>query len=250
MRLFQTELKKIRHRHIGLLYLGALAVTLLWMVWAMSDMDDVIIKQGYYYLFLSIPMINGVFLPTIIACVESRLCDMEIKGNTFKVLCTMQPRSSIYHIKLLLGLLYLFCFTIAETALIPILGICFHVRQTLDLKLLLLFSFSTFTVSLILMIMQQSLSLLSHNQLFPLFFGVGGTFIGIFSWFFPNLPIRYLLPWGYYCVGSSINMNYEAATHTVTYYAIPFPKEFFLCIPIWGIPALLLGRRLFMKKEI
>lgn len=250
MNIFLTELKKIRCRHIGLLYAATLFLIFIWMVWAMSDMDDVIIQQGYYYMLLSIPLMNGVFLPTIVACVESRLCDIEIKGNTYKLLCTMQQRHSIYHIKLLFGILYLLFFSLAETAVIPLLGKLYHVEQEMPVDSVFIFLFSTFTVSTVLILIQQPLSLLCENQLFPLFFGVGGTFVGIFSWFFPQLPIRYMLPWGYYCVGTDINMYYEEAARTVTYYKIPFPKEFFAGFIIFGILVYIIGKNRFMKKEV
>lgn len=250
MSIFFTELRKIKHRHIGLLYGAALLLIFIWVAWGMSDMDNEISQQGYYYLLLSIPLMNGIFLPTILACVESRLCDIEIKGNTYKMLCTMQPRHSIYHIKLFLGVLYLLAFSLAETAMIPLLGKLFRVEQKLPWDCVFIFFFSTFTVSTVLILIQQPLSLLLENQLFPLFFGVGGTFAGIFSWFFPQLPIRYMLPWGYYCVGTTINMYYEEATRTVTYYTIPFPKVFFTGFIIFGILVYIIGKNSFMKKEV
>ena len=251
MRLFMTEFKKIRRRHIGLLYVGAWLFTFLWMAWAMSTMNlEEIDSQGYYYLLLSIPLLNAIILPTILACVESRICDIELKGNTLKMLCTMQPRHSIYHIKLAVSILYLLIFSLAETAMIPLLCHYYQISQPIPIKHITIFFFSTYAVSFVLVVLQQSLSLLSENQLFPLFFGVGGTFVGLFSWFFPNLPIRYMLPWGYYCVGVSVNMIYDETTRTTTYYTIPFPKEIFCLFLIFGILIYLIGKDRFMKKEV
>ena len=252
MRLFRTEFQKMKRRHIGLLYAGALLFTSIWIFWAMGRMKfETIDHQGYYYLLMSIPLINAVILPTILACVESRLCDIELKGNTFKMLCTMQPRHSIYHVKLAVSVLYLLLFSLAETALIPLLCRYYRISQPMPVKHMIYFLFSTFAVSLVLIIIQQSLSLLSNNQLFPLFFGVGGTFVGIFSWFFPNLPIRYMLPWGYYCVGTSINLLYDEAARTADYYPISFPAAVFCCaLAIFGVFSYLIGKDLFMKKEV
>ena len=251
MRLFWTELKKIRKRHIGLLFAGAWLFTFIWIFWAIGQMDfDEIDNQGYYYLLFSFPLINAIILPTILACVESRMCDIELKGNTFKMLCTMQPRLSIYHVKLAVSMLYLLFFSLAETALIPLLCYYYRISQPIPVEHVAAFLFSTYTVSLVLIILQQSLSLLSDNQLFPLFFGVGGTFVGLFSWFFPNLPIRYMLPWGYYCVGISVNMSYDDITRTTTYYTVPFPIEIFGCFLLFGIFIYLIGRDRFMNKEV
>lgn len=253
MKLFLTELRKIRRRHIGLVYLASLCLTLAWALWAMSRMqnrNDVITRQGYYYLLANFPLINSFFLPTIIACAESRLCDIELKGNTFKLLCTMQPRHSIYHIKLLLSFLYLLLFTLAETALIFVLCGYFHVQQPAPAENILYFFLTSLTVGCVLAIIQQSLSLLSDNQLFPLFVGVGGTFAGIFSGFFPDLPIRYLLPWGYYSALLTVNLDYEEATRTVTYYPVPLSYGLFIGFVIFGIIAYLIGKDRFMKKEV
>ncbi|MCM1134592.1 MAG: ABC transporter permease [Clostridium sp.] len=253
IKLFLTELKKIRRRHVGLLYLGALALSFIWALWAMSKMaakNDVIANQGYYYLLFSYPTMNSVFLPTIIACVESRLCDIELKGNTLKLLCTMQPRRSIYHIKFLVSVLYLLLFSAAQTALIFFLCGHFHVRQLLPVNHMLFFFLANITVGIMIIILQQTLSLLSDNQLFPLFFGVGGTFAGLFSGFFPNIPIRYFLPWGYYYVFTTVNMDYEEASRIVTYYPVSFNFKFFAGFVVFGIIAYLIGKDRFMKKEV
>lgn len=252
-KLFLTELKKNRRRHVGLLYLAALFVIVLWTSWAMSkmaDKGDVIVRQGYYYLLANFPLMNSIFLPAIIACVESRLCDMELKGNTLKLLCTMQPKHSVYHIKLFISFLYLLFFTVAQTSLIFVYCRFFHVKQQIPTQDMALFFLSSLVMGTVLIILQQSLSLLSDNQLFPLFFGVGGSFAGIFSWFFPQLPIRYFLPWGYYCVLLTVTVDYEEASRTVSYYHIPFATEFFFGFAVFGIVAYLVGKDRFMKKEV
>ena len=155
MRLLWTELKKIRRRHIGLIYAAALLFIFIWTFWAMGEMDEAeIAEQGYYYLLLCIPLTNAIVLPTILACVESRLCDIELKGSTFKMLCTMQPRHSIYHMKLLVSALYLLFFTLAQAALIPLLCCYYRITQPMPVMHMGIFFFSTFTVSLVLVILQ------------------------------------------------------------------------------------------------
>lgn len=252
MRLFFTELKKIKHRFIWLVYGAVFVVLSLWITWCMSGMDfSDIAGQEYYYLLVSLSLMNSIFLPITLACAASRLCDIELKGNTLKLLCTMQPRHSIYHIKLFLNSLYLLAFSLAETALIPLIGHYFKVTQPLPLLHIGLFFFTTFTVSLVLSILQQSLSLISENQLFPLFFGVGGTFVGIFSAFFPSQSFFLrLLPWDYYFLGCPINMSYDQATRKATYFEIPFPKEAFFGFLLFGIFLYILGKTVFMKKEV
>lgn len=253
IRLLITELKKTRRRHTGLVYGAALGLMLVWALWAMSKMENrnnVITQQGYYYLLANFPLMNSFLLPVIIACAESRLCDIEVKGNTFKLLCTLQPRRSIYHIKLLVSFLYLLLFTTAQTALIR--GLCglFHVKQPCPAQHMLFFFLANLTVGTVLVIIQQSLSLLSDNQLFPLIVGVGGTFVGIFSGFLPQIPIQRLLPWGYYSVFLTVGLNYEQATRTITYYPVPFAYRSYIGFAVFGIIAYLIGKDRFMKKEV
>ncbi len=250
MRLFFTELQKIRRRHIGLIYAAAFCITLIWLLWAMNRMEGQLAHQCYYYLLGGIPLMNAIFLPTVLACAESRLCDMELKGNTLKLLCTMQPRHSIFHVKLVISLFYLLLFILSEVALMPVLCRLFHSVQQIPADLMAVFFLSTFTVGGVLILLQETLSLLSDNQLFPLFFGIGGTFVGIFSWFFPDFPLRYLLPWGYYCVFLTVDLDYDQAARTTTYYPAEFPWAFFAGFLVFGVLVYLTGKHKFMNKEV
>lgn len=252
MRIFFTELKKIKRRHIWLVYAAVFAVLALWINWCMSGMDfSDIAGQEYFYLLISLSLMNSIFLPIALACGVSRLCDIELKGNTFKLLCTMQPRHSIYHIKLFLNSLYLLVFSLAETALIPLIGRSYKVSQPLPRLHIGLFFFTTFTVSLVLSVLQQTLSLVSANQLLPLFVGVGGTFVGIFSAFFPSQSFFLrLLPWDYYILGCPVNTYYDQASRQAYYFEIPFPKGAFAGFLLFGIFIYFLGKTIFMKKEV
>lgn len=250
MRLLTIELKKIRHRHIGLMYLALLILISAWMLWCLKDMDEVALLQGYYLMLLNLPLMNAILLPTVLAAVCSRICDIEIKGNTFKLLCTLESRQNIYHIKLLINAIYLLLFSLAEAGIILLLGKIFSIQQALPLPQLGTFIFSTFFVSLVLILLQQPLSLLFENQLFPLFLGVGGSFLGLFSWFFPELPLRYLVPWGYYYVSATVALYYEKTTREVTYYPIAFPIFYFGLFLIFGVFVYFIGKTRFMKKEV
>lgn len=250
MYLLSIEFQKLKRRYILLLYLAPLALISAWMAWALRDMDDIVLYYGYYLMLLNLPLMNAIMLPTILAAVCSRICDIEIKGNTLKLLCTMEPRQSIYHYKLIVNMIYLLFFTLAEAGIVLLFGKIFAIQQPLPTDKLLEFMFSTFVVSLVIILMQQPCSLLFENQLFPLFFGVGGSFLGLFTWFFPKLPLRYLLPWGYYCVGATINLNYEKATRTAVYYPIPFPYLHFGLLALFGICAYCIGKSKFMTKEV
>ena len=252
MSLYITELKKIHRRHIGMLFAATWMIDFIWMYWAMGrglTGTQFLLGQEYYYLLVTLPIINAIFMPTILAAAASRLCDIELKGNALKMLCTMEPRQTIFHTKLLVGTMYVFLFSLAQTAMIPLLCTILPTKQVgIPLANVLLCGMTTFSVSMVLLIIQQSLSLLSKNQLFPLFFGVGGSFVGIFFAFFPQIPP--VLPWTYYYALCTVNMHYSQSMRDVTYYLIPFRTGLFLGFMAFGVLAYMIGQRLFMQREI
>ena len=251
MSLFITELKKIHRRHIGMLFTATWIIDFIWMYWAMGrglTGSRFLAGQEYYYLLLTLPIINAIFLPTILASAASRLCDIELKGNALKMLCTMEPRQSIFHTKLLVGTIYVFLFSVAQTVMIPLLCTILPTTQEIPPANVLLYGMTTFGVSMVLLIIQQSLSLLSKNQLFPLFFGVGGSFVGIFFAFFPQIPP--VLPWTYYYALCTVNMHYSQSARDVTYFLIPFRTGLFLGFMAFGVLAYMIGKKLFMQREI
>ena len=67
----------------------------------------------------------------MVAVIASRLCDMEIKGGTLKLLFTLQRRSSFYNCKLLCGMKYLLIFTLGEVVLILACGQIFHFTRAI-----------------------------------------------------------------------------------------------------------------------
>ncbi len=257
-RLLPIELRKIRRRYVWLLFLAALLVIFFWDLWAILRMKPEskwVLGQEYEYLLLDMALQNAIFLPIVIAAAASRLCDIELKGSALKMLCTLEKRIDIYHTKLVLGALYLLAYSLLQTAMLPLLVrvIQAHLQappQKMPSAQLALFFLSTCTVSMVLFIIQQTISLFSVTQIVPLFVGVGGSLLGLFSGFFPNAPFRYLLPQGYYWVFCTVNIYYIPETRDVTYYPIPFPTAVFAGFCAFGVLAYIIGRRLFMGREI
>lgn len=250
MRSFITEVKKTRGRLLGLMFPSAFLLNLLWICWTLQDLTEAKLAQGYYILLLNMPMINTIIVPMIIAAVASRICDTENKGATYKLLCTLQEKSSIFRNKLVLGGCYLLVFVIMQFLLILILGRYFRFSQPVPWEHIGYCLLSAFITGLVIMLLQEILSLMMDNQLYPLFIGLIGTFLGLFSWFFPNLPLRYLIPWGYYCVGCTINYNYYEETRVMDCYTVPFSWGGFSILIIFGILLYGYGRHLFLEKEV
>ena len=54
------------------------------------------LANGYSALLYSIPVIEAILLPVMMAVLASRLWDMEVKGNTAKLRYTLQTRRSLF----------------------------------------------------------------------------------------------------------------------------------------------------------
>ena len=93
---WKTEWMKVRYRKIGLLIAAFLGLIVLWVIWALSDAPAEQIWDGYRMMFLQISLMDTILLPTMIAMLTSRLCDAEVKGDTLKLLCTMEKLSLIH----------------------------------------------------------------------------------------------------------------------------------------------------------
>jgi hypothetical protein len=78
----------------------------------------------------------------------------------------------------------------------------------------------TLSVNLVLLLIQQILSLLFSNQLIPLITGLLGAFFGLFSLFFPQ-GFQKLLPWGYYGVLMFVGLDWDPATRIGNYLSCP-----------------------------
>lgn len=249
MRSLITEIKKTKRRFIWAMLPAVLLLDFVWMGWIFAKAQAQELAEGYYNLLTNLPMINTITLPIMMAVIASRLCDMENKGNTYKLLCTLQKKGEIFRNKLILGSLYLLVFTILQFFVIRILGWQYQIPQVFPWEQVGYYLLSTFITSLILLLLQEILSLMMDNQLYPFFIGLMGTFLGIFSWFFPN-QLRYVIPWGYYSVGCTISYTWDRDTRIMDFYTVPFSYGGFAVLLLFGVFIYVFGKHLFVGKEI
>lgn len=250
MTVFLTEVKKTKNRYIWLMFPAILLFDYGWMAWMMRKAKETELLQGYYRLLMTFPLINTIIMPLTIAVIASRICDVENKGNTYKLLCTLENKSTIFRNKFLLGGIYLLGFTVLQILLILFLGWNCRITQAIPWEHVIYFGISTFVTGLVIYLLQQILSLMMDNQLYPLFIGLIGTFVGLFSWFFPNLPLRNLIPWGYYCVGTTINMIWFEEERVVEYFTVPFSYGWFIVHTLFAVLLYQYGQNLLNKKEV
>lgn len=250
MRGFLTEVKKTKRKWMPGAPLGILLLDFLWMFWMYWRLEEKEMADGYYHMLMSLPLINTITLPILAAVLASRLCDMENKGNTYKMLCTLQEKGAIFRNKFILGSLYILAFSLLQLCLIVFLMWKYRIPQEVEANQMAYFFLSTMATTVTLLLLQEILSLMMDNQLYPLFIGLIGTFAGLFSWFFPNLPLRYIIPWGYYCVGCTINNVYYEETREVLFYTTPFSYGGMGALLLFAAVLYIYGKNLFLKKEV
>ena len=248
-RQWKAEKRKARRRRLWLVPLVFLSFDILWVFWQLNNSTPDDLANGYLMLFYNLPMMNAIVLPLMAAVIASRLCDMEIKGDTLKLLYTMQKPASFYDCKYLAGLKYVLLFALGQGALILAAGNIWQFQDPLDPITLIENAAVVCVVSAALLSIQQLLSLYSDNQILPLVVGICGCFLGLFSMFFPA-PVARLILWGYYAAFPTAGLYWDAGTRYSEYYEMAFPVESFLLFILFTIVLYFICRAVITKKEV
>lgn len=250
MKQFLCECKKTKGKLLSIL-LPVLAIILLWIFWLVRSPDEELRQNGYTHMLTNLLTLNSIFLSVTLAVMASRLMDMENKGNTYKLLCTLQKKSSIFSAKLLLSLCHLILFFILETAGAYAIGQLAGFTESFFLPDYIQLQGIGLLTSALLFILQMFFSLRFENQLYPLFIGLIGSFVGLFSLFFPSGSIfSYLCPWSYYTLGGSHIMLYDETAKRVSFLRIPFDKTGLFILLAALILAYFAVRRYFLRKDV
>ena len=241
---FMLELHKLRHRRVPLMFLALFAILALWLMWCMDDVDPSRFNDVGALLYINLLLMNTILCPIILAALASRMCDMEQLGNTYKWLCTIERPEHIYRAKALTGGFYVAVLCLMQTVLYHILLLPYGGSPRGRLASL---AVTLALTALCIFILQLNLSLRCTNQLTPIFLNIGGTFIGLFSWFLPQWPLRYLLPWGYYAALCNTGYFYDKAARYTTYYWDSYPFFWLLLLAAVTAALYLRGRNNFLK---
>lgn len=248
IRHLHAEQIKARRRHVWAVTAALGLLLCLWGTFNYRNADAQDLAQGYSELFYQLPLLNTILLPLGLAVIASRLCDWEIKGNTLKLLCTLQKKGQLYDCKLLVGFKHLFFIAFMETAGILAAGAYFHFTEKLKISLLALHFMTLFAASAFVYVLQQTLSLLWKNQLAPLVVGLIGSFAGLFSLYFPK-EISRLIPWSYFCQFTPLLMDWNRETREIHFYPAKFPMALFLGFLAATVSVYIIGKLLFLRKE-
>lgn len=243
------EFYKSRRRRIWVIIAAMILVQMLWSMWGVGRMDERDLSQGWMYLLYKLPLLNSIMMPVIAAVVASRLCDIEHKGQTLKLLNTVMPAGRLFAAKFICGALYLFAAILLQIAVLVVTGCIAGFEGSPPFGKLLLYLLFTMAATLTILLLQQTLSFLFANQMISLSVGLIGGLAGLFIMFFPQ-GLERLLLWGYYGVLMLVGMDWDAGTRIMNLHYTPVDWGGFVTLAILFCVLYIIGRTLFVRKEM
>lgn len=252
MKALRIEFWKSRRRGLWLVCAALLAVELLWIFWAFHNPSEQDREKGWLYLLYNMPLLNGILFPVIGATLASRVADVEHKGNTLKLLETIQPKAQLFHAKLLLGALYLLPIAVLQVAFLLGIGRFYGFYGTPNPTDYWQYALFTFTPCFGVYALHLALSLRIKNQVVPLCIGLGGSFAALLLMFLPSQLARLLCgPYGYFGALSFIWMfDWNPDTRYYRFERIATPWGAFAALLVWIAVIYLAGRTALRRKEL
>ncbi|MBR5319911.1 MAG: ABC transporter permease [Peptococcaceae bacterium] len=252
LELLRCEFRKTRRRY---LIAAALIMTVLQLCWCLyGECTEEIVTHGWMLFLYQFPLVNAIFLPLLSMMIASGLCDIEHKGTMLKQLFTCTERNRLFDAKLLYGLLLITACVLLSWMVIVLYGFLHRFEGPFPLKLYLLYFLFTLCPTIMIYLIQHTLSILFQNQTIPCFTGIIGTFCGVFSMFLQNIPwLRKLLPWGHYGALQFVGMfgwTKETRYEYVYFETMHTDWLFFLALILSACLLYLIGRNLFSRKEV
>ena len=192
MKYLCLELYKLKRRKVFLTFVLILGVELLF----------VFSNYGNNENFLG--MISDPNAPAwedliiLSAVIASRICDMEHRGNTWKLLeCNNENRKAIWFCKFTVVAVLMLAAILIQALVIVAYGNAVGIVEPLPVKTLWEFVLGTVMVTFVVVTIQVFFSLVFANQLVPMSIGMIGALIGFISTLLPT-GIRNILIWGNY----------------------------------------------------
>ncbi|CAH0119426.1 hypothetical protein PAE9249_01929 [Paenibacillus sp. CECT 9249] len=213
MKTVMLEFYKLRRKRLLLMISMFLSVEIGWAFLSVSkSMSRNPDSSGWDGALVIIASLNGLFLPLIAAVVVSRLCDMEHKGNTWKLLTAASlKRHRLYFGKYACACILLLFAVIAQMAAIAGFGAVSGFGMPVPFSELFKLLAGTMLTNAVVIALQQWISLAVKNQAFGLCLGMIGGFIGMTADLFPA-AVRRILIWSYYSGLSPVTYNFVNET--------------------------------------
>ncbi len=250
MKTLQMEFYKCKRRKIWLAPVLMLMAQLAWGLYSYIDeLSAKELAEGWADVLYSFPMLNAMMVPVIAAVVASRVADIEHKGQTLKLLETVIPAGRLFDAKFLCAAFYLTAMITLQTAAIAVFGTLRGFDGAPPALRFAQYYVSALTVTLTILLIQLILSLLVSNQMIGMILGLIGSFLGLFSLFFPQTLQKFLV-WAYYGVLYNTRMDWNPETRVIHYRFVEYDWGGLASICVIFFVIYLIGRRLFVKKEV
>lgn len=198
MKSIVLEFYKLRRKYLLSM---ASCFLLIELLWAFSSTNAAISRHPenatWAFIIVMVSSMNCVFLPILSAICVSRICDMEHKGDTWKLFFSLSlSRGELYFAKFFASCSLLLWASIWQTGMIWAYGLWKGFGTPLY-PLLFHFFLGTVLASCAIIALQQWISMVYKNQAFALTIGMAGAFLGLAGNLFP-LRIQTLFIWSYY----------------------------------------------------
>ena len=241
------EFFKINHRKVCLTILSIMFVTFLWALWAQTHKSLNSAEQDWMALFYNISTLNCIVMPILIAVTASKLVDIEHKGNTLKLLKTLEGGCRLFNSKFICGILLMIFTTIIQGISMIALA-CINGYTSVPYGYFIYFILYTLLINVTLFLLQMILSFQFVNQMIALVISIAGSFLELFSLFFGGI-ISKIIFWGYYALLSPVRMDWNASSRAVNYYWAPIPLSGIITIILLLTILYVTGQKLFRLKE-
>lgn len=244
-----SEFRKTKHRKIWLIIAALLLTQIAWSLWSFSKLDAHDLEQGWESGLFNFLLLNSIIMPVVMAVIASRLCDVEHKGQTLKLIETLIPAGKFFDAKFLFGSIYLIAVSLLQVVYLIVVGKIFGFEGNPPMGMFGYYLLFNTSISVTILLFQQILSLLFPNQMVSLSVGLMGGLVGVMLLYLPPIFSNFLI-WGYYGVLNFVNMDWNPTTRIVNYSFIPVNWTGFIILVCIFCAMYIIGRRLFIRKEI
>ncbi|MBY7142614.1 ABC transporter permease [Virgibacillus sp. NKC19-3] len=209
LKMLRLEFFKIRRKKIWLMMILFLMVEMFSaFISASQSIANNPEDARWESIIYLVSSMNGLFMPILTAIVVSRICDMEHKGDTWKMLvATNVKRGKLFSAKYICSNILLLVVLIVQTVFMVLYGNLNNFSGSFPFHLLIPFLGGALITTLVVTAIQQWISLAIKNQAFALCLGMIGAFIGMTAAMFPS-SIRHLFIWAYYLDLSPVSYSY------------------------------------------
>ncbi len=211
MKAISLEFYKFRHRHLFLMVTIFLIVEISFLFIGLNRSISMNPENANWEaLIVMFASMNGLLFPILIAVCVSRICDMEHKGNTWKLLLPLSVNTGrIYAAKYICAFILMLWACAMQVFSIAAFGIVKDFEDSIPIFLLVKFFLGIVFTSMAVIALQQWVSIIRKNQVFALSLGMVGGFIGLTADLMPS-GVRRIFIWSYYSRLSPVTLSYES----------------------------------------